>query len=231
MNKIIIVPLLLCFYYRAICSDTIPSLKLLLSQQYSLEFSIEGAVLSAIDSSIDSGSYKGIVERNKDSIYSESKKNIGIARDSIVFFLNRDSKIISLDSRRIAIPLLAFTFCDPYEMMNYAEESKSSLTTTLEEGKLIYHYFLATNAPWAKGEIFFYFDTSDLPTNELFKIQLTYEGFGKLTGTFNYKLIPSQTDKKSIEDYVEMKNGEYILKPKFVKKYTFFNSLGWFEDE
>jgi hypothetical protein len=123
--------LLLCFYYKAICSDTIPSLKLLLSQKYSFEFSVQGAVFDPIDSSKDSGSYKGIVERNKDSIYSETKKDIGIARDSIVFLLS-NSKIVSLDSRRIALPLLAFSFFDPYEMMNYAEVCKSSLTKTIE---------------------------------------------------------------------------------------------------
>jgi hypothetical protein len=49
--------------------------------------------------------------------------------------------------------------------------------------------------------------------------------------TVNYRLTKNPTNKKRIEDYLEMKNGKYVLKPQFVKKYTLFNSLGLFEDD
>src|SRR5258706_5071082 len=97
LNAVVVIFLLISLGNDGICGDTIPALKNILSKEYSFEFSVKQPHF-IISHGRAPKNVKGIVERKKDSIYSKIKTSIGIARDSIVFYLDNDSKIINISS-------------------------------------------------------------------------------------------------------------------------------------
>jgi hypothetical protein len=206
-------------------SDSIPTVKLLLSKTYSSKFTVESSFYHKKDSLISLKRSYGIIKRSQNYIFSKSDFVVGILEDSNCFFINNDTKTISIGPENIDGAALALIFYDPEEIMSYANEFSTAFQKYYEGKNLTYDFiFTKKDFPMYNISLTFYPLSNDDSTS--LKIKMVYQRFNKIIkDVISYKFVSNVTFEggKNIRDYLEIKNGKHVSKSEF-KDFTVFDS-------
>jgi hypothetical protein len=205
-------------------SDSIPEIKKIISKNYSLQYSIKKTIYTNTDSIASPMTYEGILTRNSTYIYSKSIFGLGIFNEDTCFYVRTRLKSITIGPKNIDGAALIIPFYDPYEMISYAYEFKAVINQYIEGDKFIIDFIFKNNT--AIMRLTFKFD-NNIQLSSSFNVTVIYKQTNdKFKEEITYKFLPKPLlkEENEIRDFIEIKNGRYILKPKF-KDYTVFNAF------
>ena len=112
-------------------------------------------------------------------------------------------------------------FYDPLEIFKYAIENNNSYKKIVGDEKIKYDFKFASDSIAVK-HIFI----TENNKNNSFVIEFIYQSLqDEIKEIISYKILPDSSNKetKNIMEYIQEKNGKFILRSEF-KNYAFFNN-------
>ena len=220
MKRLILLTIIFFFYsYKNFAQDS-TSFQKFFSKKYNLEFVVENILLDSLEIKSPEKVY-GQIRRDNDYIYSKSSFGFGILQDSLCLFVDDSLEIVTLDGSFTLGPRLLIPFYDPLAILNYARTYNNAYNKIVDKKKINHDFRFPDTIP--ARQILIIEDKKD----NSFTIEFTYQSLeDKIKNIIRYKIIPGPIGKeiKNIKDFIEERDGKFILKPE-LKGYAFFNSL------
>jgi hypothetical protein len=212
---------ILSYGLNPLVSDSLPTLKTLISKGYTVEVKIQRTEYSKIDSFSKPIFYLGQIKRSANYVFSNIDFGIGILEDSTCFYMEKRNKTVVIGGRKLLGTLLVAPFFDPYEIFAYAGENNTLFQKYLDGDILVYEYvFLEKDDP--VRNITFAFNRKE---EGKFQIRLVYKQRSHLVkDMIDYFFVSNAKSEGmgSITHFLDYKDGKYVLRPDF-QSYTLYD--------